>query len=155
MNLRVLEDTLPEAGKLHTERQQGQQRAPRMETWKTPTFKNGVERKALKTGECEGMGRAAGGQLWVTGWQQKPGSVSGVKVPERGDQMGKDRGHEVQGLAVLMERGPGRMPNRGTGELVQQTQGIETVLPRSLAEERAESWAGAADARDVNMLKSG
>lgn len=47
------------------------------------------------------------------------------------------------------------MPNRGIGELMQQRQGVETVLSRSLAEERTESWAGALDGRDVSMLKSG
>lgn len=48
-----------------------------METRRTPTFKNGVERKELK---CEGMARAAGGKRRVTGGRQKPGAVRGLGV---------------------------------------------------------------------------
>lgn len=73
--------------------------------------------------------------------------------------MGKDCRCEVQGLAVHLEqfcwsadRGGCQT---GTGELVQQRRGVGTVLPRSLAEERAESQAAAAGGRDVSMLTSG
>lgn len=51
-----------------------------METGRTPTLKNGAERKELKTGECEGMARAAGGKLRVIEGQQKPGAVRGLGV---------------------------------------------------------------------------